>query len=477
MGKITASAACTVRISGDSRVTILATAMTRLLSPFPTLTLTSVVNSGKNTNDWVTTYLAADIAAAPDVLVWYWGMNDCAGLSRTLAQFETDLRAGLTTYRATVPATSGAVILVVPNATSDGTNGRDPAWAEKMRHIIRVAAEDFACGFVDSYALFQDAYNSGIGGTYPWLDDTFSDGIRGIHPQASFSRVIAGSILDVMIPSGFRQYWGGPGLVSNLANADKAPAVADAVTTYPLGISICRATTANSWPVDGFVMTIRHQDAGGGMQIHWSNNSSYSGSYTRISRPGAWEVWVSMTSPFPNPSTTVATSDALSTYPFGFSVSRATPANGWGLDGYVWTYKQSLDGNYAFQDLHAYNADVPMLRRQWTSAAVWGVWRRIGNSQGAIVASANNLVLTDDYCQISGATQINLLASTNWTGGAVVTMKFNSTPTVKHNTAVSGVNKPIILNGAVDFVAAASNTLTLRYDSTDAVWYEQSRKV
>lgn len=103
----------------------------------------------------------------------------------------------------------------------------------------------------------------------------------------------------------------------------------------------------------------------------------------------------------------------------------------------------------------------------------------IQEAQGASVAAANNLSLVGkgNYFQISGATQINLLSSSVWQGGAVVTLKFNSTPTVKHNQVVSGANKPIILNGAADLVAAASNTLTLRYDSTDSVWYEMARKV
>ena len=100
-------------------------------------------------------------------------------------------------------------------------------------------------------------------------------------------------------------------------------------------------------------------------------------------------------------------------------------------------------------------------------------------AQGAAVASANNLTLGADgnYFQITGATQINLLVSTNWTGGSEVTLKFNSTPTVKHNQGVSGVNKPILLAGAADFVATANDTLSLIYDSTDAVWYETSRAV
>lgn len=420
LGKITAAAACTVRVSGDSRVSNLATALTPLLSPYPTLTFTSVANSGKNTNDWVNTYLAADIVAAPDVLIWYWGMNDCAGLSRTLAQFETDLRAGLTTYRAAVPVTSGAVVLVVPNASSDGTNGRDPAWAEKMRHIIRCAAEDFSCGFVDSYALFQDAYNSGIGGTYPWLDDTFADGIRGIHPQASFSRAIAGAVLDVMIPPGFQKFWSGPGMVSNLANADSSTTAAGLITAYPKGVSIRRALAANGWPVDGFVMTIYAQDGtGGGMQIHWANNASYSGVYLRKGASTAWQEWGSMSAPFANP-TSPAKTDALTTYPNGLSVSRATTGNGWDLDGYVWTFRQTLDGSYGWQELHEYNTTAPMLRRQWinTGTPGWGVWRQVGPGNSTtqtgttytVPANINNVIANG-----SATITLTLPTASSWT--------------------------------------------------------------
>ena len=104
---------------------------------------------------------------------------------------------------------------------------------------------------------------------------------------------------------------------------------------------------------------------------------------------------------------------------------------------------------------------------------------RLQRKQGASVASANNLTVgTDgDYFQITGATQINLLDSTSFQGGADITVKFNGAPLVKHNQAVSGAFKPIMLNGGVDFATAASNTLTLVYDSTDAKWYETGRKV
>ena len=99
--------------------------------------------------------------------------------------------------------------------------------------------------------------------------------------------------------------------------------------------------------------------------------------------------------------------------------------------------------------------------------------------QGVSVAAANNLTLgTDgDYFQITGATQVNLLDVTSLLGGAWITLKFNSTPTVKHNQAASGNFKPIMLAGAADFVATANDTLSLRYDATDAKWYQTSSAV
>jgi len=108
-----------------------------------------------------------------------------------------------------------------------------------------------------------------------------------------------------------------------------------------------------------------------------------------------------------------------------------------------------------------------------------GYNRSFQSIQGAVLTAANNLVLGTDgrYFQVDGATQINLIDNTAWRGGDLVTLKFNSAPTVKHNQAASGNNKPILLTGAADLVASANDTLTLRYDSTDAAWYEVGRAV
>lgn len=126
---------------------------------------------------------------------------------------------------------------------------------------------------------------------------------------------------------------------------------------------------------------------------------------------------------------------------------------------------QSLQGGTVGEYYHLTLAEITNLRK-------------IG-VQGSNIASATDIVIPADgtYFQITGTTAIDHIASTNVQGGTQVTLKFNSNPVVRNNQAASGVNKPIILNGAVNFSTAANNTLSLVYDSTDAVWYETSRKV
>lgn len=101
--------------------------------------------------------------------------------------------------------------------------------------------------------------------------------------------------------------------------------------------------------------------------------------------------------------------------------------------------------------------------------------------QGSNVASATAIApsSTDgaDYFQVTGNTQIDRIDNTGWQGGSCITLKFNSNPVVRDNQAASGTERPIILAGSVNFNSTADDLLTLRYDSTDQVWYEMCRSV
>lgn len=105
-------------------------------------------------------------------------------------------------------------------------------------------------------------------------------------------------------------------------------------------------------------------------------------------------------------------------------------------------------------------------------AALTGITGQVEFAKGANVASANNLALGTDgnVFHITGTTQINLLSSTSWQAGSVVLLIFDGICTVKHNQGVSGANKPILLQGAVDYVTAANSMLVLTYDGTS--WFD-----
>lgn len=115
------------------------------------------------------------------------------------------------------------------------------------------------------------------------------------------------------------------------------------------------------------------------------------------------------------------------------------------------------------------------------TALIYMFGARLNQSQGADVASANNLVvgLDGNVFEITGATQINLLSVSDWQLGAVVTLLFASTPTVKHGQATSSNDTTILLAGGVDFVASAGDTLTLCICEIGGVlaWREISRVV
>ena len=385
--KISAGTAATVRGTGDSTTAVgygsYFERLTVMLGALPGLTITNAGQSGKTTADWVATYLAADITAAPDLLLWHWGMNPGV-VTESLSSFETSLRNGLTTYRASVPLASGGIVLMVPNACSDGANGRDEGRNEKMRQIIRSAAIDFQCAYFDTYGLFQDGY-VGIG---TWLDDTYTDGIRGVHPLEAFGRIIAGEMLDLIVPRGLRAYVGGGGVVANPPGSASSPAVADSVTTYGKGISIRRAQAANPylWPIDGYVMTMRGTDATGGVQILWTYNSAQSAQMRHWNTStAAWTAW-SLIGTQTAPGTPLST-DVSTTYPLGTSIARGTAANGWPLDGFVVTHCEATNSTYAIQYNYSYTADIPPRVRTYTTGG-WGAWRSLGGA----VDPANALV-------------------------------------------------------------------------------------
>jgi hypothetical protein len=99
----------------------------------------------------------------------------------------------------------------------------------------------------------------------------------------------------------------------------------------------------------------------------------------------------------------------------------------------------------------------------WVDAGASRFDGRVNQTQGADVASANNLALGADgnAFEITGTTQINLISNLAWQNGSEITLLFTSTPTVKQAQATTGTNITILLDTAGDFVATAGDSLTL----------------
>lgn len=101
---------------------------------------------------------------------------------------------------------------------------------------------------------------------------------------------------------------------------------------------------------------------------------------------------------------------------------------------------------------------------------------RIQGKQGADVVSANNLTVGTDgnAFTITGTTQINLIDTTGWQNGSVISLYFPSGLTVKNSIANSGAFHSILLASGADFVAAANATLTLAL--INGSWLEVGRR-
>lgn len=213
-----------------------------------TVTAINGGHSGMRTPQWQTIYLADDLAQNPDLYILRWGLNDGAHTpkSERLQVFTDALRGGLSTMRAAKSVNDMSVVLMMPNSTNDPANGRDAEWFEEIYPVIKQAARDFQCCFVDTYNFLLDSTN------VVWEDDIGGDGVH-IHPLNIGNAWIVSLLSQVIIPDTLRIP-----TMTNQLSSDGTKALTDAPSTYPIGDSIFR--TDNTFPYDGIVVTSNSQD-------------------------------------------------------------------------------------------------------------------------------------------------------------------------------------------------------------------------
>lgn len=234
--------------------------------------------SGSDTDQWVSSYLPASIARNPDLMIIRYGINDGAS---NRAGFESDLRAGLALIRASRSLSQTAIILMTPNSTNDTPNGRDETWDLIINPIIRKAARDYNCVFIDTYTYFRDSVNAGA-----WMDNPYGDG-RHIHPEYLMNLWIFNLVGKVMFPQGFKRLIGTTN-IENPSSGYRNPLSSDAPSTYLKGISLHRATTGNGWVNDGQVITFHQQD---GVWFQINNSYTSTGFSFRNGGSGTWQAW------------------------------------------------------------------------------------------------------------------------------------------------------------------------------------------
>jgi hypothetical protein len=252
----------------------------------PNVTTINNGQSGMDTEHWNQTYYNTDLTSAPDVLVLRWGLND-PGLSiatnialgsvdvitpaldaqrRGVIEFTTSLRAGLTKVRASKTSTQMSIILMTPNSTSDTPNRRNEIWHESINNVIRQAARDFQCVFIDTYQLFQDSRNAPASNYMDLSYTGLPSPLRHVHPLDVMNYWITSKIFDVLFPTAILAKFG-VNNVTNISSANLIKSVNDLPSTYPYGISMYRCLDA---PFSGELLTFKSAD-----DIVYQINSGY----------------------------------------------------------------------------------------------------------------------------------------------------------------------------------------------------------
>lgn len=256
--------------------------------------------SGAHTGQWLSTYLAGDLAEAPDLLVLRWGINDPGWLKsgsaapldagqsypgrRDVDDYLSSLRTGLAQIRAQRDVSSLSIILATPNSTFDTPNGRDALWYEQIIPGIKQAARDFQCCFFDTYSLARDTEHlAGLS-----MDDPFGDG-RGVHPTESFNALIAGALADVVFPRGLQDKIGANGF-RVIGGAQWVFEESRTPDMYAYGQTLGRGSTGTGFLLDGAVLTVRSLDDVA-MQLNWSYSGDQKRFVWRMGYQSGWGPW------------------------------------------------------------------------------------------------------------------------------------------------------------------------------------------
>lgn len=248
-----------------------------MLARYPGATVLNHSQSGATLEQWRTATgayasgqpgdgmgLAATMALDPDLLIVGFDTNASYVSGSTLQQIFDARRTAYTTIRAHANGSLQSLSLctLTPASMNDTAAGagqdRDQLYAHNLVAGIRAICADFQSAFFSQYDLCPDA---------AWTDftsgpaqNTVVDSAR-VHPENAFKTALAQALYDFLIPP----YYSNRQSI-NTKDGD------DLFTTYPKGVTLCRATT--DWPNNGYTVTFRPQNSGNAaeypLQLNWS---------------------------------------------------------------------------------------------------------------------------------------------------------------------------------------------------------------
>lgn len=241
--------------------------------------------SGKNSADWVSTYLAGDLALAAQLYIFHWSQNDPdddnPGGQLTVAEALENWETALQTFRATKTIAQASGLVIPPNAGIG--DGRTEEYFAQLTLGLRDLARQYGCAFFDAFNYARDCfYNIGIG----W--DSLLGGTTAVHPLEPINGTIWYAVADEIfrgLASGkSNHFWNRRGAPGYELSAATLPA------SFEYGLHVDRAYLTQGFPADGFVVTIKNRfNDTNAMQIFWDNN----GAQIRIGG-GVWLSWVSV---------------------------------------------------------------------------------------------------------------------------------------------------------------------------------------
>lgn|GEM_PF-6895703 len=222
--RIIAGSANTIVCSGDSLTQgtlltapyVISTALPAMATKYGIAGVTgvNVGHSGLDTNDWITTYLSADLATNPNLYLIEWGINDdnptdatVPHTQLTFAQTVANYRSGLATIRASKTVSNMSVLIWgLPSTNSVVRKPNLDKYYWRLNLALKQAARDYQCTYVDVNTPLWDTLNAS-----DWMDDSYNTATYGfatdvghVHPDDVKQMWINSIISDVIYPTMLR---------------------------------------------------------------------------------------------------------------------------------------------------------------------------------------------------------------------------------------------------------------------------------